>query len=428
MHQEDVRRQEEPESGSGSRWATARRRGGEFSWVLAGKVFLAVSNGVLILLASERLALPTYGLLMTVIGAQLLISRGLLMGTEVGVVRLSTHPDLQDRQRQLVEAGLAVTALTTLSLTLIVVLLEFAAARWIRWEWWVSASTVAGAAGTCWIDYAYFVRLGKKQYNSAAAVQSIGAAARLLLTGCVLWLAPDKTALVFLTYAGAGLIAGLCFVAPLVSWRPPDISLVKRLLRYSVWQGLTNGLIVLGVHQGTFLLMALGQQAASGIFGLAVALSTGVFILSNAYFEYLLPRAADVSSRAELRRFLTQSLAAAGGLVVLCVPAAVILAQCVLLVVTGERRSFPPAYYWLTAAMLLLVIEAPLAAATHTLSSPRLLTLELVTRVVLVAGIGFVLAPNYGIIGAAFAQAAGTAIGLLLLILFIALAWRDDSG
>jgi O-antigen/teichoic acid export membrane protein len=413
-------------SESGSRWANARRRGGEFSWVLVGKVFLAGANGVLILVAGERLELSILGLFIAVIGAQLLASRILLLGTEIGVVRLGADPALRHQQKQLIQVGVVVTAIMTLAMAGGALLLPLVPHPSAARDWWVVASVVGGAAGTAWIDYAYFCRLGQHAYKPAAAIQSVSAGGRLLATGTALWLFPDRPAVVFLTYAGASFLAGGFLIVPLAGWGSrPDTALGQRLVRYSAWQGLTNALIVLGINQGLFLLQLIDIGEEAGIFGFALSIAMGFFILSNAFFEYLLPRATAVTSRTELSRFLRHSLAAAVGLVVICVPAAIVIGEVAPRFLSDHLHAFQGPFYLISAAMLLLVLEAPLAAAAHALSRPRLLSLELAVRVIAVGLIGVILVKDYGANGAAMAQLVGTGLALLLLVVGIALAWRD---
>ncbi|HEY7711425.1 MAG TPA: hypothetical protein VIG57_15500, partial [Candidatus Entotheonella sp.] len=61
--------------------------------MLGGKFGLMGANATLMLLLAERLELETYGLLVTVISAQLLISRVVMLGVDAGMIRMRTLPE-----------------------------------------------------------------------------------------------------------------------------------------------------------------------------------------------------------------------------------------------------------------------------------------------------------------------------------------------
>ena len=71
-------------------WRSLCLHGIALGWVSAGKLMLLTGNAVLILFLSQRLRLDTYGIFVAVVGAQVLVSRVLMLGVDAGMIRLKT--------------------------------------------------------------------------------------------------------------------------------------------------------------------------------------------------------------------------------------------------------------------------------------------------------------------------------------------------
>jgi O-antigen/teichoic acid export membrane protein len=221
---------------------------------------------------------------------------------------------------------------------------------------------------------------------------------------------------VFVAYHGASLLSGLAQTLLLtrVSQRP-DRALIKRLLRYSFWQGKANVIVIFSLYQGTFLLMVLKQPAATGIFGLGLTLSLGFFAIYTAYSEYLLVRIRAVEHIKDLPRFLTHAMTGAVILILACVPVVIAVAMLMPWFLGPEWLEAVPIFLYLAASMVLLIFQAPMVAACHYLLRPQLATLGWVMRAVLIGAVGLILAPQMGATGVAIAQLIGSALALLVL-------------
>ena len=393
-------------------WSTLTRGGAELSWVLAGKFALMGANAAVMLFLAKRLDLRTYGLLVITISGQLLVSRLLMMGVDVGMVRLTALEELRPRAQEVITGGVVVMACTS---ALLIVLAVLAIPALSVIPGWVVACIVIGSIGMAFVDYGYSFRLARQQYPLAMLAQGGTAVLRLVITvGVTVSLAvhPD---VVFLGYHGTTLLSGVIQILVIAgaSWRRPDTPLIKRLLRYSFWQGKANVIVIFSLYQGTFLLMLLKDPAATGLFGLALTVSLGFFAIYNAYFEYLMARMRSVEHA--FPRFLTHSLLAALLLMVACVPVIFALVKLLPWFLGAEWQGVVAVFVYLGAAMVLLIFQAPLEAACHYLLKPQLISFGWLARVVLIAIFGFILAPRMGATGAALAQLLGFAIGLLLL-------------
>ncbi len=423
----------EPPTGL-ARLLAHRQRAAELAWVIAGKLAMMGANAALMLLLAERLELNLYGLFMTSIGGQLLLSRVLMLGVDRGVIRLHTLPDLRQRSRDLYSAGLAVirrmSALALLTAIAVVWALSSSASPLgSSWPGWMVASMVAGAIGAALVDYGYSVYLSQLRYRAAALSQGVTSLGKLAVTVLAILLWPDRPLAVFLAYFSASLVSGLWLTArrelmPRGGDTRHDRGLVSRLLRYSLWQGGTNFIALLYLYQGTFLLTWLGNEAAAGVFGLGVMLSAGVHAVCIAYSEYLLPRAARVESLNALLSFLSRATGGALALALGGIPVTAAVGTVVAGIVNPELQDIAPVFYCLSASMLLLVCTAPLEAVCNYLLQPQLVTLGWALRAVCVGGFALALAPSGGAWGVAVAQLGGTAVGVMAFAVCVVAALR----
>lgn len=406
-------------------WPGLRNRAGELSWVLSGKFTLMGANAVLMLFLAQRLDLQTYGILVITISGQLLISRLLMMGVDSGMIRLRGLPELRDRAREVVIAGLAVMAGSTLIL-LALWLVSAPVLAWLDVPVWIPAFIVAGAVGTSLVDYGYGYRLARHEYTRSALAQGGTAVFRLTLTILIAILLPAQTLLVFAAYHGSSLLSGL-FQTFLIGkghriW--PERSLIRRLLSYSRWVGKANVVVIFSLYQGTFLLMLWDSPAATGIFGLALTLSLGFFAIYNAFSEYLLARVTSIDGQNGLRRFMRQAFAAAVVLSLACIPVALIVTFIIPGVLRPELSEVIPEFCYLTAAMIFLILQAPFEAACHYLMRPQLVSFNWLMRVVFIGAVGILLVPAMHSLGAAIAQLAGTALAAGVLTALVVRSLR----
>ncbi|HKG62265.1 MAG TPA: hypothetical protein VKB05_21070 [Pyrinomonadaceae bacterium] len=399
----------------------------ELFWVLAGKFALMGSNAVVMLFLARRLDLKTYGLLVLTISAQLLISRLLMMGVDAGMVRLTTTPELQSRNAEVVTAGF-VTIASASGILIVLALLSLPVLPRFGVPAPIIACIVVGSIGTALVDYGYSFRLARQEYPLASLAQGGTALWRLAVT-TVAALATPYSVVVFFAYHGASLCSGLLQTLLIASrsWNRPERSLIQRLLRYSFWQGKANVIVIFSLYQGTFLLVVLDQQAATGIFGLALTVSLGFFAIYNAYFEYLLARVRSVEQIDGLPSFLTRTLLSALLLMVACLPVVFVLARLLPRFLGLDWQGFEAVFVYLAAAMVSLIIQAPLEAACHYLLKPQLISFGWLTRAALVAIAGLMLAPTMGARGAAIAQLIGFALGLVVLSYLVAVSFRSAA-
>ena len=404
-------------------WRKVRRQARELMWVLAGKFGLMGVNAALMFLLAERLSLETYGLLVTVISAQLLISRVLMLGVDAGMIRMRTVPELRLQVQAVVQAGLVVLWSTTAVLALCALMVAWLSPASVtpRLPLWALAAVVGGAVGTALVDYSYGFHLAQLHYRVASMVQSGTALARLGVTFCAVWLFPHEAPVVFLSYTGASFLSGMVQVVALLrchrQW--PTRALVWRLLRYSAWQCVANVIAVFSLYQGTFLLTAMNKQAAAGIFGLGLTLSMGFFAVYNAFAEYLLPRGARVEHVRALPRFLMRACSIAGMLTIAGILVAGVIGTLVPRFLRPELHTVVPIFYLLSASMLLLILQCPFEVACHYLLRPQLVVVAWGLRAISIGLLGLALAPARGIAGVGLAQLGGTALACLTLIVLV---------
>ena len=411
-------------------WSTLSKGGTELAWVLGGKFTLMGANAVVMLFLAERLDLQLYGLLVITISGQLLISRCLLVGVDVGMIRLIALPDLRSHKREVVTAGLVIMAFTSAILLFVSL---FAMTRLLPFGMpaWVVGCIVVGSIGTSVVDYGYGFRLAHLEYRLAALAQGGTGLLRLAATGIAVMTTANPVA-VFLAYHGASLCSGLIQTLIIISssWQRPDKPLIQRLLRYSLWQGKANVVVIFSLYQGTFLLMLLKEQAETGIFGLALTISLGFFAIYNAYGDYLLARIRSIEHVKALPSFVRQTLFAGLLLILACVPIVFALSKLLPWFLGPEWVEVTPVFVYLAASMLLLILQAPLEALCHYLMKPHLVTFGWVVRAVLIAISGVILASmtTMKATGVAIGQMLGATLGLAVLSYVVAGVLRTATN
>lgn len=400
---------------AGHRTSRAAR---DLTCVLVGRGTAIAANAALMLILAQRLDLGAYGLLVTIISAQLLLSRVLLLGVETGIVRLRTVLVTESAPDRVTQAGLLVILYSSIALTLtlsvaLVLLPAIRSAPWLI----VLSSIVVGAVGTAFVDYTYAFWLSRLSYRTAALTQGSASIGRLFLTLLALHIAGPALGPVAASYMGASLVFGVALAAAVtrVIGFSGDRSLIPFLVRYSLWACIANVIVILGLYEGTFLLTALERQAATGAFGLALTFSLGFFAVYNGYSDYLLPRAARVESRTELLMFVRGAYGAAFLLIlcssILCWGIGRFLAH----VLKPEMLDVIPVFYVLALSMIVLFLQAPLEAVTHYALRPQLVTLAWAVRALSIALLALVWAPDQGAPGMAYAQLGGSVTGLAVL-------------
>jgi O-antigen/teichoic acid export membrane protein len=409
-------------------WRSLRLHGIALGWVSAGKLMLLTGNALLILFLSQRLRLDTYGIFVAVVGAQVLVSRVLMLGVDAGMIRLKTVGELRGRAEELERAGFRVIARSSVLLVMACLLLgpmvfHYAAPKW---SFGVVEVVALGAIGQALVDYVYFYHLSHFAYRKAALVQGGTALARLVLTATASLLIPQSPLPVFLSYTGVVFAVGV-WLALAIWWRSgptPKSAILRKLLSYSLWQGGVNIAGAFSLHQGTFLLVYLGYTSAAGIFGMGLTMSLGFFAIYLGVSEFVFSRIVRIGSRDRLPGFLLKSSGSSVLVSLSCVPVALAIGKIAPYVLKQQLWASIPAFFWLTAAMLVLILQAPFQAACHYLMRPNFVAIGWIVRIVSIALLGWRAAPVYGATGVAAAQLGGSVIGLSTFLVLVLIATR----
>jgi hypothetical protein len=295
---------------------------------------------------------------------------------------------------------------------------------------WLIAAVIGGAVGTALVDYGYGFRLSALEYRAAALVQGGTAIGRVSITLLAAVLLGGEPAAVFLAYAGVSFVSGLAQGA--VLWRNapgrPERLLVSRLVRYSLWVGVANFVVVLSLYQGTFLLLRSGPPGAAGVFGLALTLSLAFFALYNGFHDYIFPRIVQVASVPELCRFLTRSCVVALALSLACLPIVGVAAVVIPHLVRREFAGVATVFLLLTGSMLVLLLQAPFEAACQALLRPSFVLLTWLLRVVAAGIPAWLWATEGGAVATAQAQLGGSALAMTAVAVLVMRELRATRG
>lgn len=393
-----------------------RRLGSDVSWLAAAKFGLLAGNALTFLLLARWIGTEHFGILATVAGAQILVGRLVLFGTEQTMMRLRSTPGLLHRQEEVEGSALAVLLVAAACVTALGLsagsIIESLWDRHFAQEQIVMA--LAGGIGSALVDFAYWAWLARRHYRAAALTHAGLAIGRFLVLYIGLSTAILPSDRVVFTYSSVTFAAGLIqlgILTGVLQFRP-TLALAPRLLRYSAWQA---GSVILGslaIYQGTFLLTLLGRKADSGVYGFAVTATVGYMAVYAAASEFLMSRVGNVVTGAALRRFLGRSLAIAAAVIVICIPATYLLAHVIGWVVPANLWDGGTVFYYLVAAALLTVLHAPIEVAAHWLLRPDWIMANKAIRIaaILFTGLQFAHAGDEGV---ARAQVIGVLAGLV---------------
>lgn len=407
-------------------------REGGLLWTLAGRATLLGANTLLLLFLAHAMPVASYGVFVVLIGAQLLLSRFLLLGIDSSLIRFFTLDDLRLKSDQVFQAGLSVIFRMWLVLLPGSAILAVAMPRFTR-EPHVPGAILAvtfGSLGLALVDYCYARWLSGLSYRGAALAQGGTAIARAALTCSIFICFPARPVLVFLTYAGVSVVSGLgqMLLFTRGSWTP-DRALMWRLIRYSGWQAAANIFAMINLNQGSFELGFFKGKSAAGAFAVGLTLSLSLFAVYNAFFAYALPHAVRLTSRSELNSFLARFVLLALLLASLCVPLVWAAGRLAPSFFPTENGAAITAFDYLAASVLLAVIQAPLEALSQRLLQPRLILTCWLARVVFSGSLGIALilsaqTAEQAAVRAAFAQFAGAVPALVLLAVLVSYAVR----
>lgn len=414
--------------------AVSRRKWRESGllWVLAGRAALLGANTLLLLFLAHAMPVASYGLFVVLIGAQLLLSRFLLLGIDSSLIRFFTLDDLRLKSDHLFHAGLSVIFRIWLVLLGPSAILAAAMPRFTREPDATGAilAVVFGSLGLALVDYCYARWLSALSYHGAALAQGGTAVARAAFTCAIFICFPDRPVLVFLTYAGVSVVSGLAqmFVFTRGGWTL-DSALMWRLIRYSGWQAAANIFAMINLNQGSFELGFFKGKSAAGVFAVGLTLSLSLFAVYNAFFAYALPHAVRLTSRSELNSFLARFMLLAVLLASSCIPLVWVAGKIAPFFFPTENGAAITAFDYLAGSVLLALIQAPLEALSQRLLQPRLILVCWLARVVFSGSLGIVLIVSahtaaQAAVRAGVAQFAGAVPALILLAVLVFYALR----
>jgi O-antigen/teichoic acid export membrane protein len=402
----------------------ARDPGAHLTWVVLGKALLMGSNTALLLFLAAKLPIAVYGLFVAVAGAQVVLSRAVLAGTDGGVVRLSSIPGPFARG-ECIGAGVVILRRTALAAALGGLL---AMVLPLPWPSWVGPVVAGGAIGIALVDFGYFCRLARLEYRAASLVQGGMGSARLAAVAIAVLVWPAQPVAVFIAYAAGSLATGLVqFLTAARSSSRPSRDMVKRLFRYSMWQGTASILCTAALQVGTFVFFVLKQPDAAGIFGLGLSLSLPFFFFYNAFYEFLLARISRANAR-RLGRTVLGWTAVAFGLALAGLPAAALAGLVFPWVLRPGLHTSIPVFYWLAASQLLLVPQAVFEAASHALLRPIFVAAGWAVRLASTAVAIFLFARGGGPVRGAAGQFLAGLIALAVIVVLVLLRMRKRAN
>lgn len=182
----------------------------------------------------------------------------------------------------------------------------------------------------------------------------------------------------------------------------------RPLLRFGAWLWVAS---TLGLLAGQLDIVLLGHWTGTevvGAYALVVALASKADVLNQSLHAVLLPGAARLRSRGEVREYLRAGLRRgllAGAALLACLPLA---GPAISLVYGDAYRPSVALFQLLLAAFLIDLLSTPALLLAYTVERPRLLVLAGALRAGTLAVVAATLIPRYGAEGAVAARLAAS--------------------
>jgi O-antigen/teichoic acid export membrane protein len=189
-----------------------------------------------------------------------------------------------------------------------------------------------------------------------------------------------------------------------------------QLFRFGRWLWLGDLLALAATQLDVLLVGRWGSLAAAGSYGLALSLASKVDVINHSLYTVLLPSAAALDVRQDVRGYVRASLRRSG-LVAVALVAIVPLAGPLIQFFYGP--AFQPAvalFYPLLAIVVFDLFTTPLTLLAFSYDRPQLLAGADALRLIVLVGVGAWLIPSSGPFGAVVARGASRIVGALVVV------------
>jgi O-antigen/teichoic acid export membrane protein len=386
-------------------------------WLFLGKALALAANASMLVVLGRQLQTGPFGTVIAAIGAEIVVSRVLLFGTDVGTFRLQTlepqwRPHLRGASLLLLLGATAVGTVLAAICTLP------AAVRLLPGPRWVGPVVLAGASGMVLHDYVYWTRLADYGYRSAGLLAAAVAGTRATIVIIALMAAGVRDAYSLLITMA---VVPLTISSVLLLRNRPKLTglprtILVKLLRYCGWQAASNIIGTLTLQQGTLVLSLLRRPADAAIFGLAITLGTAAILVTQSVQEFLISRALRFGRAHDIKRFLSKALALTSAIASLLF---FVLLGAFSLMGLLFRSRLPVSmtvFFPIALAIAILLLHAPFETVCHMLSRPHDIVLSKSLRLIVGLVLGVVWGSKSGAAGAAAALLISTVISLVALV------------
>jgi O-antigen/teichoic acid export membrane protein len=189
-----------------------------------------------------------------------------------------------------------------------------------------------------------------------------------------------------------------------------------QLFRFGRWLWLGDLLALAATQLDVLLVGRWGSLVAAGSYGLALSLASKVDVINHSLYTVLLPSAAALDVRRDVRGYVRTSLRRSG-LVAAALLVLVPLAGPMIQFFYGP--AFQPAvalFYPLLAIVVFDLFTTPLTLLAFSYDRPQLLAGADALRLIVLVGVGAWLIPVSGPFGAVVARGVSRIVGALVVV------------
>ncbi len=198
----------------------------------------------------------------------------------------------------------------------------------------------------------------------------------------------------------------------------------RRLLGFGKWLWVSTLLSVVLAQVDLLLVNRYTDPQAAGYYAIALNLSLKVDILNQTLQVVLLPTVAALTTLAQMRGYLQDSLRRSLALTGLLVLVALVARPFILVVYGASYAPAVPLFYLLLVVAAFDLLTLPVLLLAFPLDAPKVIAASHLLRVAVMLAASAWLIPLWGGAGAAVAKLLAKVLGALFIGIALTILWR----
>jgi O-antigen/teichoic acid export membrane protein len=264
---------------------------------------------------------------------------------------------------------------------------------------------LVGSVGTCFMQFLIGVFQAGERYVPMTVVKVLEAVFKLVLVTILIFLfASDNPAHAILVYAVSPFLV-LIFLTkhlkPFTRRETVDYSILKTLFSFSFWYMSANIFLMLFMNFDVLIIAALRPAEDVGYFGAGYRLAAILFLIVNAIFTVMVPKASKKTDIKQLTAFIRKATGVCFLVAVFMIPFTFLGPWLIELVAGPGYLQAEDVFLLIAWDHIVMVLFVPFMVTIFTINRPRVLALFAALEMVLNIVGDLIAVPLYGPAGAA---------------------------